>query len=215
MPSKLNEKTAHYATVSILSIFLVIAVSITIAQNFTLFVLYDKYQKISAAYATLTTHNAGLRRLPLYETPPDFLYAPINPNLDSSAPAAKNKNPMNIKKLDHDVWEGQIDVDSQGHAVFSSWEYGVRAAALTLRAYAEKHNIDTVDKLVNRFAEAKGRKHAVYVLFLCQSLGVESDQKISLMDYMPMLLRAMSKYESGLDLPEELFVSYDVLGRAR
>ncbi len=215
MLNKLNEKTAHYVTVSILTVFLIIAVSITIAQNFTLFVLYDKYQKVSAAYTTLTARNAGLRNLPLYETSPDFLYTPINPQLDSSSLAAKNKNPMNIKKLDHDVWEGQIGVDEQGHAVFSSWEYGVRAGAFTLRSYAQKHNIDTVDKLVNRFAEVEGQKHTVYVLFLCESLGVESDQKISLIDYMPMLLRAMSKYESGLDLPEELFVSYDVMGRSK
>lgn len=215
MPEKLNEKTAHYVTVSVLSIFLVIAVAITIAQNFTLFILYDKYQKVSAAYTTLSAHRAGLRNLPLYEPHSDFPYAPINPHLDSSSLAAKNKNPMNIKKLDNDVWEGQIGVDEKGHAVFSSWEYGVRAGAFTLRSYALKHNVDTVDKLVDRFAEVKGQKHNIYVLFLCESLGVESDQKISLIDYMPVLLRAMSKYESGLDLPEELFVGYDVMGRGK
>ncbi len=213
MLEKLNEKTAHYVTVSILTVFLVIAVSITIAQNFTLFILYDKYQKVSAAYATLTAHSAGLRNIPLYEINPDFPYIPINPYPDSSALAAKNKNPMNIKQLDHDIWEGQIGVDDQGHAMFSSWEYGIRAGAFTLRAYALKHNVDTVDKLVNRFAEAKGQKHTIYVLFLCESLGVGSDEKISLIDYMPMLLRAMSKYESGLDLPDELFVGYDIIRR--
>ena len=156
MLEKLNEKTAHYVTVSVLSIFLVIAVAITIAQNFTLFILYDKYQKVSTAYTTLSAHNAGLRNLPLYEPHPDFLYTPIEPHLDSSSLAAKNKNPMNIKKLDNDVWEGQIGVDEKGHAVFSSWEYGVRAGAFTLRAYALKHNVDTVDHI----CPAKGQKNS-------------------------------------------------------
>lgn len=215
MLEKLNEKAAHYLTVTVLSILLAVAAAITIAQDFTMFILYDKYQKVSAAYTALATRQASLGELPMENLEPDFLYAPVDPQFDSAALAVKNKNPMNIKTLDNDVWAGQIGEDAQGHAMFSSWEYGVRAGAFTLRSYAQKHNVDTVDKLVDRFAEAKGQRHTAYVLYLCQQMGVDEDEKISLIEHMPKLLRAMSKYESGLDLPEELFVSYDVVERIR
>lgn len=215
MLKNLSEKTAHYITVTVLTVFLVMAVTIAIAQNFTLFMLYDKYQKVSSAYTELTTHISGLRNLPLHEAEPDFLYSPIIPQHNSSSPAAKNKNPMNIKKLDNDVWEGQIGVDRHGHVIFSSWEYGVRAAAFTLSAYEQKHNVDTLEKLVSRFAEAKGKSHADYVTFLSNSLDIKRDQKISLIEYIPRLLRAMSKYESGLELPDELFAGYDIVGRIK
>lgn len=102
MFKNMSEKTAHYLTVTVLSVILVVAMAVTIAQNFTIFVFYDKYQKISAAYTAMAMQNADLRHLPPSEIDPDFLRTPTPPRIDSSSRAAKNRN-LNNKAL-----EGQI-----------------------------------------------------------------------------------------------------------
>lgn len=124
--------------------------------------------------------------------------------------AVRNRNPLNVKYRKADPWLGQVGHDEQGHAVFKSYEYGVRAAALTLRSYARRHNISTVDALVKRFAEGNQKE---YVAYLCRKLGVKHDDKIDLVRLMPKLLRTMARFESGRHLPEELFVPYDVLAK--
>lgn len=122
--------------------------------------------------------------------------------------AALNKNPLNVKFREADPWEGQVGYDEFGHAVFDEWEYGIRAAALVLRSYAVIHEIDTVEGIVKRFAEGNQES---YIAFLCDRLGVSPADSIDVIARMPELLRAMSRFESGMDLPDRYFAPYDIL----
>ena len=123
----------------------------------------------------------------------------------------KNKNPLNVKALSGgDKWQGQIGRDRFGHAVFSTWEHGMRAAALVLKNYHKEHGIETVEGIVTRFAEGNREE---YIAYLCKRLKVKRDQKIDIIRRMPEILRAMARYESGETLPDRLFVAYDILGR--
>lgn len=124
---------------------------------------------------------------------------------DNGAMAVANKNPLNVKGKD---WQGQVGSDKFGHAQFKSWEYGIRAAALTLRSYAMRHKIDTLKGIVHRFAEGNREQ---YIRFLGRRLGLKADEKFNLITRMPDLLRAMARFECGQDLPDELFVPYDIL----
>lgn len=202
-------------TITMMTLFLVIALSCVVAQEFAIHLLYAKCESLSSAYNRLVMSKTQI--LYLHQTdekPVQSTYHPVALQTNSVALAVKNKNTLNIKKPGNgESWEEQIGIDEQGHAIFASWEHGVRAGALTLRTYAQNHNVDTIEKLVRRFSEAKGRQYEVYVLFLCNNLSIDRDEKIDLIHRMPDLLRAMSRYESGLDLPNELFVGYDVLER--
>jgi len=123
--------------------------------------------------------------------------------------AIQNRNPLNVKALGKgDKWRGQIGVDKHGHAIFESWEYGFRAASITLRSYARKHKIDTIEGVVHRFAQGN---RAQYIRYLSRKLGVGPREKIDLMEYMPHLLRHMSRFESGQDMPDRFIAPYDVL----
>lgn len=122
--------------------------------------------------------------------------------------ASENRNPLNIKARSADPWEGQIGRDKYGHAVFETWEHGIRAASLVLRSYAVTHGIDTVEGIINRFAE--GNREA-YVAFLCNRLDVRADEPLDIIARMPDLLRAMSRFESGMELPDKYFIAYDIL----
>ena len=128
-----------------------------------------------------------------------------------NAIAIRNKNPLNIKSFNKkDPWRGQVGVDKHDHAIFESWEYGIRAASLTLRSYARRHKIDTIEGLVMRFAHGNQKP---YISYLCRRLDVKPDQEIDLITYMPKLLRHMARFESGQELPERWFAPYDVLAK--
>lgn len=204
----------NHKLAKVLAYVLVICLSFVIAQAYELMCLYDKHITLEKKYAELWTKKSQPVYLPVVP-PKNFniqtsLSAPDNP--EEHTLAQRNKNPLNIKKLSgNKTWEGQIGVDEQGHAIFSSWEYGIRAASFTLKNYALKHKIDTVEDTLRRFCEAQGKQFENYVNFVCRELGVKKNQKINLIAYMPKLLRAMARFESGMNLPEELFVSYDVL----
>ena len=211
-PQKLHKK------IRLLTGGLVFFIACTIAQSYELYLQAEKRQvqpgiEVPAQEASQPA-PAGKEDIPQMRTdaPP---YVPIKPSTEGEPPLAlRNKNPLNIKAMPKGrKWEGQIGRDEFGHAVFASWEHGLRAASLTLRTYAREHKIDTVETLLRRFCTAQGQTFENYVAFVCRSLGVKRDEKIDLITRMPILLRAMAKFESGMDLPEELFVSYDVLAR--
>lgn len=118
-----------------------------------------------------------------------------------------NRNPLNVKAVEGG-WEGQVGVDEQGHAIFKSWEHGMRAASIVLKNYAKRHKIDTISDVIDRFAEGNRKE---YKAFVSKRLGVKADEKINLINKMPELLRAMARFESGTELPDVLFVPYDIL----
>lgn len=116
-----------------------------------------------------------------------------------------NNNPLNVKGSN---WLGQVGQDKFGHAIFTSPDYGFRAAARLLLNYKAKHGIKTIDALVERFCT--GNKQS-YKQFLSSHLNVQPTDEIDIQDRLPELLRAMARFESGQWYEEELFLPYSVL----
>lgn len=215
-PQKLHKR------IGILTKGLILFISFAIAQSYEIYKLQLEKQQASQEVKSVqpAAHQAPAVEVQK-ESPVTGVkqeapaYKPVTPGSGNNPTLAqRNKNPLNIKAMSGGrKWVGQIGKDEFGHAVFASWEHGLRAASLTLRSYAKEHQIDTVETLLRRFCTAQGQTFEKYVAFVCQRLGVKRDEKIDLITRMPFLLRAMAKFESGMDLPEELFVSYDVLAR--
>lgn len=128
--------------------------------------------------------------------------------LKKDTPAKRGCNPLNVKTPAQEKWRGQIGEDSLGHAIFSSLEYGIRAASITLKNYERKHGIKTVRGLVTRFAVPF---NADYMDYLCSHLNLKPDETFSIIKRMPDLLYWMSRYESGERLPRRFFVGYDIV----
>lgn len=126
--------------------------------------------------------------------------------------AVKNKNPLNVKCLGgNKKWKGQIGRDKIGHAVFRTWEDGIRAAAFVLKNYEAKHGINTIEDIVTRFAKAKGKVKDEYVGFLCKRMRLEPDEEFSIRKRLPELLKHMTRFESGQDFPDRFFRPYDLV----
>ncbi len=116
-------------------------------------------------------------------------------------------NPFNIKRrYGGGKWKGEIGHDSQGHVHFISVEYGIRAAAFVLRSYYKVHKIATLEAIIDRFCG--GNKE--YVKFLSNRLNLKPNEKFNVLARLPELMQAMSKYESGRQLPSECLVTLDI-----
>lgn len=115
--------------------------------------------------------------------------------------AEKNRNFLNVK-TGKQPWRGQIGTDRHGHAIFEDAAWSIRAGAIILRKYESVYKLDTIEKLVNRFAEGN---NDAYIRYLCGELNVKPNQKISFTKRLPELLRAMVCFEMGQPAPERYF----------
>lgn len=122
--------------------------------------------------------------------------------------ARKFNNPCNVKSPSNGGrWKGQIGEDRYRHAHFRSIFHGIRAAAITLRSYYQRHGIKTIAGIIDRFCGG----NPGYVKFLCAEMSLKPDQEFDVLDRIPELVWLMSQYESSRRLPEDFVVTLDVI----
>ena len=102
-----------------------------------------------------------------------------------------NNNPCNVKNRG---WVGQIGSDKQGHAIFSHYTYGLRAAAITLIKFQKVHKLKTLRSMMKRYSEGGQIEYARY---LGKRLGIGIDEEFDVLSVMPEMLKAIVKYETG------------------
>ena len=169
------------------------------------------WSKVALDYMDMAEETEQLRQRVAAIKPCPVCLSPKSPmRAEATTLARKNLNFLNVKGTG---WVGQIGNDKFGHAIFSSLEYGIRAGSFVLKNYAKRHKISTVEGIVDRFCEAKGKTRAAYIRHICKALGVKADEKFDLIKSMPILLRAMVRFESGETLPERYFAPYDLLAK--
>lgn len=128
-------------------------------------------------------------------------------NIEYITRGVRNRNPMNIVAMSSkNPWRGQIGKDNENHAIFETFEHGLRAGYLTLRRYYEKHGINTLIGITTRFCEGNAD---AYAKFIAQNIGVKPDEPINVLDYMPQIMKSMVRYENGFDIfPDTYFIPY-------
>lgn len=78
----------------------------------------------------------------------------------------RNNNPGNVR-LTATRWKGQIRPGSDKEfCVFSSMEYGIRALIVTLRTYVVKRKVNTVRKMISRWAPANENHTEAYIKYI-------------------------------------------------
>lgn len=120
----------------------------------------------------------------------------------------QNKNPMNVYAMpEHNKWDGQIGRDDRGHAIFMSFEHGLRAGAKVLINYHKK-GINTIDGLIDIYCTGNQKS---YKSFLSKQLGVSPTQKIDMLVYLPRLMKAIVRFENGYDVfPDTTYIPYSI-----
>lgn len=112
----------------------------------------------------------------------------------------QNKNPLNIRST-VDNWLGKIG-ENKGFCVFSSPEYGIRAAMKILISY-RKRGIVKVKDIVATWAPPHENDTANYIGYVCKKMNCTPDHVVERneMAYI-QLLTHMSMMESGFLITE-------------
>ena len=110
----------------------------------------------------------------------------------------RNHNPGNIRH--GDKWQGlSVEQTDSSFCVFDAPEYGIRALAKILLNYERKYGLNTVRKIINRYAPEVENDTASYVASVAGQLGVAADEVIDINDtaVMLVLVKAIIRHENG------------------
>lgn len=120
----------------------------------------------------------------------------------------RNRNPGNIR-LSRDKWQGLASrQNDRDFFQFISYEYGIRALARVLLTYQTKHGLDTVRKIINRWAppvgNANGKTYtqdtSAYARAVAKAMGVKLDDAVDVRVPATMLalVKAIVMHENGM-----------------
>ena len=107
---------------------------------------------------------------------------------------AKN-NIFNIRATS-EVWQGQVG-QRRGFVEFQTEKMAVRAWLKLMKTYREKHGLDTIEKIVNRFAPPSENNTQAYITFLATNVHKAADQPLESHEDYARLGAAMAWYETN------------------
>lgn len=111
----------------------------------------------------------------------------------------RNNNPGNIK-FDGTQWMGLATPPSDGtFCVFTEAKYGIRALGVLLRNYYVLYTLNTIDKIIRRFAPATENDTQSYIASVSQYTGYGPFQTLNLYDKRQLfnLVKAIIQHENG------------------
>ena len=119
----------------------------------------------------------------------------------------RNRNPGNIDWNPRNRWQGQVGIepaplngDPPRFAVFETHEFGIRALAMLLITYQDRHGLRTIRQIINRWAPPNENKTGRYVQFVDEVLpGHGPDDPVDVHSYADarLLVEAIIRKELG------------------
>ena len=112
----------------------------------------------------------------------------------------RNRNPGNLKWGEN--WQGLVDEKIATDATFCQFTepvYGIRAMVKLLDNYRDKHGLQTVEDIINRWAPPVENATNIYAEFVASRLGVTVGAHIDTRDTLTMraLVAAIIRFENG------------------
>ena len=115
----------------------------------------------------------------------------------------RNNNPLNIEKTKGgNPWQGEIVPSKDSRfAQFTSMAYGYRAAFKLLNNYQRNYGLDTIRKMISRWAPSNENHTEAYVKAVSDRSGVPADGRITTTNHDDMvpIVAAMSFVENGVE----------------
>lgn len=111
----------------------------------------------------------------------------------------RNNNPFNVK-MTATVWLGEVDRNTDGvFEQIDTPEHGLRIGMKLLKNYHIKHGINTIAKLVNRFAPSMENDVDAYCTALEQAVGYKRDEEFNFCKPSNMidLSKGIVRHENG------------------
>ena len=114
----------------------------------------------------------------------------------------RNNNPGNIR-LDGVHWKGEVEPSQDCEfKQFETMAWGYRAMFQCLNTYCRKYGLDTIRKMISRWAPPEDGNHTGnYVKAVSERSGVPADGRITTTnrDVMIPIVAAMSRVENGVE----------------
>ena len=118
---------------------------------------------------------------------------------NSSLPRGlRNNNPGNIRK-NSDVFQGEKTSSDKEFKQFKSMAYGYRAIFKILSNYYRNYKLDTIRKMIDRWAPENENDTDAYIKAVSDYAGIPADDPININDREQMIriVGGMSKVENG------------------
>lgn len=117
----------------------------------------------------------------------------------------RNRNPGNIEHAPTNKWQGLSDPPTDGRFCrFVGHEYGLRALAVLLITYQDRHGLRTPRDIIARWAPPAENDTAAYLAAVARRMGVGPDDPLDLHrhDHLRPLVEAIVAHEcAGLTYP--------------
>lgn len=127
----------------------------------------------------------------------------IKKNKNMTPRGLRNNNPLNIEKTKSgNPWQGEIVPSKDSRfAQFTTMAYGYRAAFKLLNNYQRNYGLDTIRKMIGRWAPSNENRTDAYVRTVAERSGVPADSRITATnrDVMIPVVAAMSFVENGVE----------------
>jgi hypothetical protein len=110
----------------------------------------------------------------------------------------RNNNPGNIRH--GDKWQGMsAEQPDSSFTKFDTPQYGIRALAVTLLTYYNRYGLNTVSKIVSRWAPPNENNTKAYIDAVSTAVGVLPTDPIDVTDISVMrhLVLAIINHENG------------------
>jgi hypothetical protein len=112
----------------------------------------------------------------------------------------RNRNPGNIEHNERNKWLGLDNPPSDGRFCrFTEHRYGIRALAVLMMAYQDRHGCDTVAKIIERWAPKHENPTKNYAAAVAKNLGIGPHDRINAHDPETMLrlVEGIIRFELG------------------
>ena len=113
----------------------------------------------------------------------------------------RNNNPLNIR-ISTDKFQGEVQPSQDKEfKQFETAAYGYRAAFRILRTYINSYGLNTIRKIISRFAPANENHTENYIRVVSERSGIPADDPVYA-DSREMMIRivaAMSFVENGVE----------------
>lgn len=111
-----------------------------------------------------------------------------------------NRNPGNIRRS-RVRYRGEVHPSRDpDFKQFESMEWGYRAMFVLLDTYRRRYGLDTLRRMISRYAPPEENHTALYIEAVCQRTGIGADEAIDIRDRRTMVpvVPAMSQIETGM-----------------
>ncbi len=108
----------------------------------------------------------------------------------------RNNNPLNIRH-NADKFQGEIQGADKAFKTFARMCDGFRAGFVIMRSYISRHQCDTIEKIITRWAPPSENDTAAYILFVCTKTGKRPTDPVYFDKTLIPIVCAMAEQENG------------------